>query len=1660
MSTPDIFGAGSHYQNGLLLVHCEWLQQVLNEKKIPDINFPKHPNYSDDEIKAFLLDCKVPPSAPGNQNYWRLISTERYAIKDKNVLPSFLFNTGKPEDSRLSEDASFSEVLEYIEKNNFTGLWHENFEKYSSAFKIRNDSSSNTSKLPLSGKCIKYYEAFLLVITRIYRSPIINLQSTENTQQQTKYINDYLSRADDDFNQPNHIDQVLITLLCDDEIILLKPFREFTIRHALQFSPNFLGDAESRLKTLFVLYQVLEAIDNLHAIGINVGDFHLHDIHIDKHYLTSLAPDLQASLVNLSNEKLTNSQDSISSEYCKGMSDVAVRLIKSLENIEMISVNEHDSPSFLQSVVKMWICGAITNFDYIMILNYISGRKFDNPNYYPVLPWVRDFSSKNGGWRDLSKSKYRLNKGDQQLDLTYDGQKAVLSQKPNVNDDDDFMLSQRMLIETPPHHISDVLSEITYYVYKSRITSKEVLCRHVRNRWVPAEYPSSMQRLQAWTPDECIPDFFTNTAIFTSKHSDLNDLELPDWCNKNAKKFIDYHMDSLESSYVSDRLHHWIDLTFGYKLSGSSAIRAKNVCLHVVNSHSDLQKHGVIQLFGHPHPIRQTSPAIYWNSNATKLLENMSIQKMYSNHDFKDNLEDTSNCSTAIQEKKRSSTSSDSGNQVKSKFSGNNDIDKSKQTIFLPKDFDMGAAINELDNFNTFLIKNGDYPNNDEASKSHGIQSDDSGKVVALQNRRKQDIIIIGIFILELYMPQKFINIGSNANFRTRLDCAKRIVKNEPHNIPLPVKTVVMKILDNEDDQMHESRSTTFKFVSEEGLPPLTAQQLLHPTLSLLPFPKSFKSYAKILRLLHNIQLTRDYKSNNSSFNSEIEQTVAEVKIKMVAVELSTIIEDLPRDHIKLILPALKSLFQDTSTSILAVWFLFEPLSKALGPSQTCIHLLEYILNIYEENSQTTKHLKLYHRTFLLNMLVRLGMKTFLKYFVTYIIEAVGGYKDFDDRICKEGLTKSWHTVGLSNSSSALASPERMSNSTTSTPVFEKRSFSSKKEEYPGSNIEEQKTPGDEFTEGEIFDFDNASSKEASKQGDNTDLRISNIRNPFSPQPIVVPSALDNLKDSADIGEHGENLNKGKETNISDIALESVIWLSHRIGPVLSAKYLSRNLLKMLNLCYNEPDCFLSDNDEFRDQKIRISRHKIKGDELAYNVLESLSGLVALYGEQLILLQYLPYAWDLISLCRQKRGGKLTPNLEGGLLGCMSLVHHMIPYLSSDSVLMNELSDGLLARVLFPVLQVATSRCLVFTGGWRPRIILIYKLLDVVYLIGLRIGEEMARVHLTPICSALFAAFDKAYDPFGKPLQSKYDDQASARLEDINYAPSEMLVELSQVLIPELAYDIYVTFYHLVGRAHLDSNIPNLDLIQVLCSSFKEKDAIRPVTFAHFRQIHVAFMTQESPNSPIILAASSGSRGGNMVSIGSDASNVAGNSQKMSISSNEGSTRSALLQSLILKEKSVASRHLKGNWLAYWEHETGRPDTDQSFVLKQIPLQSFIGHNSGSGVKCLHVLDNENSFLSGGGSKDRTVKVWSLRSQGDGTISTAPQWSYTSHKKSIQNISYLENLRWVISCDSTVHLWDPFVGSMVHIVDPVRLGQVSAMTTNKAGTNYFGPGLR
>ena len=44
----------------------------------------------------------------------------------------------------------------------------------------------------------------------------------------------------------------------------------------------------------------------------------------------------------------------------------------------------------------------------------------------------------------------------------------------------------------------------------------------------------------------------------------VSNVQLPPWAD-SAEDFIAKNRAALESDYVSDNLHHWIDLVFGYK---------------------------------------------------------------------------------------------------------------------------------------------------------------------------------------------------------------------------------------------------------------------------------------------------------------------------------------------------------------------------------------------------------------------------------------------------------------------------------------------------------------------------------------------------------------------------------------------------------------------------------------------------------------------------------------------------------------------------------------------------------------------------------------------------------------------------------------------------------------------------------------------------------------------------------------------------------------------------------------------------------------------------------------------------------------------------------------------------------------------------------------
>ena len=91
-----------------------------------------------------------------------------------------------------------------------------------------------------------------------------------------------------------------------------------------------------------------------------------------------------------------------------------------------------------------WIYHRISNYQYLMALNSMAGRRIGDPNFHPIFPWITDFKGTcaEDSWRDLTKSKFRIAKGDEQLDFTF---------KENL-----------------AHHIVDFISDITYFVYKAR----------------------------------------------------------------------------------------------------------------------------------------------------------------------------------------------------------------------------------------------------------------------------------------------------------------------------------------------------------------------------------------------------------------------------------------------------------------------------------------------------------------------------------------------------------------------------------------------------------------------------------------------------------------------------------------------------------------------------------------------------------------------------------------------------------------------------------------------------------------------------------------------------------------------------------------------------------------------------------------------------------------------------------------------------------------------------------------------------------------------------------------------------------------------------------------------------------------------------------------
>ncbi|CAD7090790.1 unnamed protein product [Hermetia illucens] len=234
------------------------------------------------------------------------------------------------------------------------------------------------------------------------------------------------------------------------------------------------------------------------------------------------------------------------------------------------------------NMTQKWQRREISNFEYLMFLNTIAGRTYNDLNQYPVFPWVlTNYESKEldlsqpSNYRDLSKPIGALNPS----------RRAYFEERYESWDNDTI----------PPFHYGTHYSTASF-VLSWLVRAEPFTTMFLAMQGGKFDYPDrlfssvslSWKNCQRDTSDvkELIPEwyflpemFYNSSGYRLGTREDgtlVNDVELPPWA-KTAEEFVRINRMALESEFVSCQLHQWIDLIFGYKQRGPEAVRATNV---------------------------------------------------------------------------------------------------------------------------------------------------------------------------------------------------------------------------------------------------------------------------------------------------------------------------------------------------------------------------------------------------------------------------------------------------------------------------------------------------------------------------------------------------------------------------------------------------------------------------------------------------------------------------------------------------------------------------------------------------------------------------------------------------------------------------------------------------------------------------------------------------------------------------------------------------------------------------------------------------------------------------------------------------------------------------------------------------------------------------
>ncbi|XP_061165431.1 neurobeachin-like protein 1 isoform X2 [Saccostrea echinata] len=236
-------------------------------------------------------------------------------------------------------------------------------------------------------------------------------------------------------------------------------------------------------------------------------------------------------------------------------------------------------------LTKKWVQREISNFEYLIELNAIAGRTYNDLSQYPVFPWIlSDYTSDT---LDLEDPKVYRNLSKPIGANNPKNEKEVKEKYESFEDPSGVI--EKFHYGT---HYSNAPGVMHYMIRMEPFTTLHIQLQSNRFDVADRQFhsiPATWQSLMDNPNDvkELIPEFFYLPEFLVNTNNfDLGKLQgckervnhviLPKWA-KSPEDFIYKHRKALESDYVSANLHNWIDLIFGYKQKGPAAVEALNV---------------------------------------------------------------------------------------------------------------------------------------------------------------------------------------------------------------------------------------------------------------------------------------------------------------------------------------------------------------------------------------------------------------------------------------------------------------------------------------------------------------------------------------------------------------------------------------------------------------------------------------------------------------------------------------------------------------------------------------------------------------------------------------------------------------------------------------------------------------------------------------------------------------------------------------------------------------------------------------------------------------------------------------------------------------------------------------------------------------------------